>query len=346
MQGDHTRAARRAVGTTTPRHRRRASLAALVLVPLGLAATAVPASAAVVVQRGLDGGILLLDPAAPATAEPKLLAFGRCPVLTPDAQTVVFVGPDDRSLLAAPTSGGETRLLSAGVSAGKGCEDEPVVSPDGSTVAGRTSSGRIITVRLSDGRRTKVGTKSVSPIALVPGGKSILIDRNAKGGGIDILSATNKKKPRLRRLTKDHVSYAPTWAYKWVIYSRVEKGRTTLRRLTPKNGKSKRLLRRPKNWLVTGTGIGPNGSRVLVVTQRVRAKDFEPRGPISIGSMHPRTGKTRWLPALGTGEQPLGGTDQGTGALVIDGGGQLFRIDLATGERTLLTTGVVAAAGA
>ncbi|MCK9250830.1 MAG: hypothetical protein M0P31_17865 [Solirubrobacteraceae bacterium] len=345
MQGHRTRDPRRTVRASTTRRRRPASWAALVIVPLGLAATAGPASAAVVVERGLDGGILLLDQAAPSTAEPKLLAFGRCPVLTPDGQTVVFVAPDDRSLLAAPTSGGETRLLAAGVSAGKGCERAPVVSPDGSTAAGRTGSGRIITVRLADGRVTKVGARSVSPIALVPGGRSILVDRNAKGGGIDILSATNKRKPRMRSLTKDHVSYAPTWAHKWVVYSRVEKGRTTLRRLTPKSGRTKRLLRRPKNWLVTGTGIGPNGSRVLVVTQRVRAKDFEPRGPISIGSMHPRTGKTRWLPALGSGEQPFGGVDQGGAALVLDGGGQLFRIDLASGERTLLTTGVVSAAG-
>lgn len=310
-----------------------------------LLATA-PADAATVIQRSSDGAILVLNPTPADRKPPRLVGFGRCPVLTPDGQTVVFFAPDDKSLVAAPAAGGPTRLLAGGVGATPSCARQAVVSPDGSTVAAQTSSRRVVVVRLADGARTNVGTTTVSQLALAPGGGSVLVDRNARGGGIDIFSVRASTRTKRRALTNDRVSFAPTWAGGRVVYSRIQDGRSTLRSLSAKTRRSRLLIRRPKGWLLTATGIGPNGAVVLASTQRFseRKGKLIAKGPVSIGTVDTRKRKVRWL-ALPVGEQPISGVDAGAAALTITPTGELVRMDLATGARTVVATGVASAGG-
>ncbi|WP_320673081.1 hypothetical protein [Patulibacter defluvii] len=325
---------------------RAAAAAAVAATAVGSLVAVAPAAATTVVQRASDGAILTLNPTPENRKPPRLVGFGRCPVLTPDGQTVVFFAPDDKSLLAAPAAGGPTRLLAAGVSATPSCGRQAVVSPDGSTVAAQTASRRVVVVRLADAVRTTLGTTTVSQLALAPGGGSVIVDRNARGGGIDLFSVKASKRTKRRALTNDRVSFAPTWAGGKLVYSRIQDGRSTLRSLDPRNRRTRLLIRRPKGWLLTASGIGPNGAVVVATTQRFteRKTKLVTRGPVSVGVVDVRKRRVRWL-TLPAGEQPLGGVDGGAALLTITATGELVRMDLASGARTVVAIGISAAAG-
>jgi hypothetical protein len=316
-----------------------AALAAGALVPLAAAATA---PAAVVIQRGADNAIAVLgdDP-----TNPTVVGTGRCPVLTPDGGTVLFHSVADDALFAVPVTGGKPRLLAPGAVATSSCSRQAVVSADGSTVAAQTKNRKIMLVKLADGALTRLRATTVSQLAVVPGGGSVVIDRNAKGGGIDLYSVRNRAKLDRRRLTSDRVSFSPTWAGGRIVYSRIQGGRSTLRSLNTKNRRSKLLVRRPKGWLVSAIGIGPNGGTVLATTQKFRERKsgLQTTGPVRIGAVSSR-GKVTWR-LLSPDEQLLSGVDGGAAALTVTPSGELIRVGLADGSRTVLTTGIVSAYG-
>jgi Tol biopolymer transport system component len=287
----------------------------------------------------LSGRPATIWTADPDGSHPAPVTDGTAPQLSPDGRWIAFVRTSD--LLLVPIAGGPARLLQHVEGDFLG---EPVWAPDSRRLVsfdagGRVKSGGLVLVDIRSGTRTRfaraarwsaVSTASFSPDS----GRIVYARADRTGGDLYVYTIATRK---TRKITYDHLDFAPLWGPHGIAYNHGGFNRTGDVWLVRSDGTGAHRLTR------TDAGIYPaawsaDGSRLLAANPATHNGRLWAVA-VPSGRSRPLTG---WVGDL----FPQGLSRDGTTVLAAIGCGGLISphgiietLPFAGGEPTVIATG-------
>ena len=154
--------------------------------------------------------------ASPTGSNPRTLARGADPAISPDGRWVVYqrdTNPVPGGLLIISTGGGKPRRLPAS------SDDQAVWSPDSRLVAATGSAGRLAIVNAGSGKAITLRVPQTSNgYTFSPDGTELAFtDYTGSGQNVDTVSTGSGA---IRRLTDDGRSSSPLWGPTGIAFAR------------------------------------------------------------------------------------------------------------------------------